>query len=414
MPVRLRSEIGVPEIRFEKRLKPPRWLGPATPPIAVIVALAIGALVLWASGRDAVDIYQRMARSAFTNPGAFSNTLIAATPLLLTGLAAAVTFRMKVWNIGADGQLMIGAVLAAAAGTFFGGRSLAAVMALMILAGIVGGCLWASIAALLRVYLNTNEVLTTLMLNYIAPLILFYLIFNSTSYWRDLSTQSARVFPQAKTLAEDAFWPTYGAAAAVPFGFLLGVVLALALYFVVRNTRFGFQMRVSADSPEAARYAGISTGRLLILVMLLSGALAGIAGASQIGDVSHRLEPKNLQLATFGYTGIAVAALVRYHPIGIVVSAILVGALNNAGLNQQGPDLPLGLIGVNQGIIQMQVAASEVTARYRLVIGRRARRGDRAPPPEQATLEPGASPEQGTSDGTDERPRQDARPGEDS
>ena len=377
----------LPEIHFEKRLKPPRWLGPAMPPIAVIVALAIGALVLWASGRDAVDIYQRMVRSAFTNPGAFSNTLVAATPLLLTGLAAAITFRMKVWNIGADGQLMIGAVLAAAAGTFFGSHGLATSMTLMLLAGIVGGCLWAAIAALLRVYMNTNEVLTTLMLNYIAPLILFYLIFDSTSYWRDLSTQSARVFPQAKTLVEEAFWPEYGTTVAVPFGFILGAVLAVVLMFVVRSTRFGFQMRVAADSPAAGRYAGIRTGRLLILVMLLSGALAGIAGASQIGDVSHRLEPKNLQLAVFGYTGIAVAALVRYHPLAIVVSAILVGALNNAGFNLQGPDLPLGLIGVNQGIILLLVAASEVTARYRLVIRRRNRGGTRAPP-------------EGTSDGT--------------
>jgi len=377
MPVRL-----LPEIHFEKRLKPPRWLGPAMPPLAVIVALAIGALVLWASGRDAVDIYQRMVRSAFTNPGAFSNTLVAATPLLLTGLAAAITFRMKVWNIGADGQLMIGAVLAAAAGTFFGGHGLATSMTLMILAGIVGGCLWAAIAALLRVYMNTNEVLTTLMLNYIAPLILFYLIFDSTSYWRDLSTQSARVFPQAKTLVPEAHWPEYGTTVAVPFGFILGAVLAVALLFVVRSTRFGFEMRVAADSPEAGRYAGIRTGRLLIVVMLLSGALAGIAGASQIGDVSHRLEPKNLQLAVFGYTGIAVAALVRYHPLAIVVSAILVGALNNAGFNLQGPDLPLGLIGVNQGIILLLVAASEVTARYRLVIRMRNRDGSREPPPD--------------------------------
>ena len=381
----------LPEIHFERRLKPPRWLGPATPPIAVIVALAIGALVLWASGRDPVDIYQRMVRAAFTNPGAFSNTLVAATPLLLTGLAAAVTFRMKVWNIGADGQLMIGAMLAAAAGTYFGGQSLAAVMTLMILAGIVGGCLWAAIAALLRVYLNTNEVLTTLMLNYIAPLILFYLIFDSTSYWRDLSTQSARVFPRAKTLAPEAFWPQYGTTVVVPFGFILGAVLALVLLFVVRSTRFGFQMRVSADSQAAGRYAGIRTGRLLVVVMLLSGALAGIAGASQIGDISHRLEPKNLQLAVFGYTGIAVAALVRYHPLAIVMSAILVGALNNAGFNLQGPDLPLGLIGVNQGIILLLVAASEVSARYRVVVGRRDRSDTRAPPPRGESSETAAA-----------------------
>lgn len=369
----------LPEIHFEKRLKPPRWLGPAVPPIAVLAALAIGGLVLWASGRDAIDIYQRMVRVSFTNPGAFSATLVAATPLVLTGLTAAITFRMKIWNIGADGQLMIGAVLAAAAGIAFGDHGLAVSMTAMIVAGIVGGALWAAIPALLRVYLKTNEVLTTLMLNYIAPLILFYLIFSSTSYWRDLTTEGAQVFPRGKTIVDVAFWPEYGGGVVVPFGFILGIVLAVLLTVMVRSTRFGFQMRVSADSPTAGQYAGIRTARLLVLVMVLSGAVAGIAGASQIGDFSHRLEPKILQFAVFGYTGIAVAALVRYHPLGVVVSAVLVGALSNAGFSLQGADLPLGLIGVNQGIILLVVAASEVSARYKLVIGWRSRPAGRAP-----------------------------------
>ena len=369
----------LPEIRLEKRLKPPRWLGPAMPPIAILVALIIGGLILWASGRDPIDIYQRMVRVSFTNPGALSATLVAATPLVLTGLAAAITFRMRVWNIGADGQLMIGAMLAAAAGIAFDEHGLAVSMTMMIMAGVVGGALCAAVPALLRVYLNTSEVLTTLMLNYIAPLLLFYLIFDSTSYWRDLTTEGARVFPRGKTILDGAFWPEYGSGVVVPFGFVLGVVLAVLLTVMVRSTRFGFQMRVAADSPTAGRYAGIRTARLLVLVMVLSGAVAGLAGASQVGDFSHRLEPKLLQFAVFGYTGIAVAALVRYHPLGVVVSAILVGALSNAGFSLQGADLPLGLIGVNQGLILLLVAASEVSARYKLVIGRRRSAGHEAP-----------------------------------
>ena len=374
--------LRLPEIHFEKRLKPPRWLGPAMPPIAVLAALIIGGFVLWVSGRNPIDIYRRMVEVSFTNPGALSATLVAATPLLLTGLAAAITFRMKIWNIGADGQLMIGAVLAAAAGIAFGEHGLAVSMTLMIISGIVGGALWAAIPALLRVYLNTNEVLTTLMLNYIAPLILFYLIFDSTSYWRDVTTEGARVFPRGKTILAEAFWPEYGGGVIVPSGFILGVALAALLAVIVRSTRFGYEMRVAADSPAAGRYAGMRTARLLVLVMMLSGAIAGLAGASQIGDFSHRLEPKILQFAAFGYTGIAVAALVRYHPLGVIFSAVLVGALSNAGFALQGADLPLGLIGVNQGIILLLVAASEVSARYRVVIGWRNRRGDRAPPPE--------------------------------
>jgi len=383
------------EIRLERRLERPWWLGPAMPFIAVAAALVLGGAILLISGRDPVDVLQRMFQAAFTNPGALSATFIAATPLLFTGLAASVTFRMRIWNIGADGQLMIGAVLAAAAGTALGGRSLALSLPAMIIAGMVGGMAWAVVPALLRAYANTSEVLTTLMLNYVAPLVLFYLIFDSTSYWRDLASRSARVFPQAKTIAESDNWPDYGAGIVLPFGLLVGAALAVGLTVLLRSTTLGFQMKVAADSQPASRYAGIRTARLLILVMVLSGALAGIAGASQIGDFSHRLEPKGLQLAAFGYTGIAVAALARYSPLGVIAGAVFVGGMTNAGFSLQGADLPLGLIGLIQGLILLLVAASEVSARYRVVVERRRgpergrRRPSAHPPPvEQASEGP--------------------------
>ncbi len=359
------------ELRLEKRLEPPRWLGPSMPFVAVTTALALGALILLISGRNPADIYQRMFQAAFTNPGALSATLTAATPLVLTGLAAAVAFRMKVWNIGADGQLMIAAVLAAGAGTALGGRSLAFSLPIMLIAGMIGGIVWVIVPALLRAYLNTSEVLTTLMLNYVAPLVLFYLIFDSTSYWRDLESPSARVFPQAKTLAETDFWPEYGDGITIPFGLLIAMVLAIILFVLFRSTRLGFQMKVAADSETAGHYAGIRTARLLILVLILSGALAGLAGASQVGDFSHRIEPKALQFASYGYTGIAVAALARYNPLGVILSATLVGGMSNSGFALQGADLPLGLIGLIQGLILLLVATSEVSARYRIVLGRR-------------------------------------------
>jgi len=233
----------------------------------------------------------------------------------------------------------------------------------------------------------------------VAPLLLFYLIIDSTSYWRDLESPSARVFPQGKTLAESDFWPEYGEGITVPFGLVVGVVLAAVLAVVLRSTRLGFQMKVAADSETAGHYAGIRTVRLLILVMVISGALAGLAGASQVGDFSHRIEPKALQFASYGYTGIAVAALARYNPLGVVLSAFLVGGMTNAGFAIQGVDLPLGLIGLIQGLILLLVAASEVSSRYRFVFGRRARLEPRGPGPPQETGGPataGAS-EGGTS-----------------
>ncbi|MXZ53650.1 MAG: ABC transporter permease [Acidimicrobiaceae bacterium] len=379
------------EFRLEKRLEPPRWLGPSMPFVAVTAALLLGAAILLVSGRNPAVIYQRMFQAAFTNPGALSATLAAATPLLLTGLAAAVAFRMRVWNIGADGQLMIAAVLAAGAGIALGERSLAISLPAMLVAGAIGGVAWALIPALLRAYLRTSEVLTTLMLNYVAPLLLFYLIIDSTSYWRDLESPSARVFPQGKTLAESDFWPEYGEGIAVPFGLVVGVVLAVVLAVVLRSTRLGFQMKVAADSETAGHYAGIRTVRLLILVMVISGALAGLAGASQVGDFSHRIEPKALQFASYGYTGIAVAALARYNPLGVVLSAFLVGGMTNAGFAIQGVDLPLGLIGLIQGLILLLVAASEVSSRYRFVFGRRAKLEPRGPGPPRETGETAAA-----------------------
>ena len=359
------------KIRLEKRLEAPRWLNASTPPLAMASALVVGGIILFLSGKNPIDVFHRMFQAGFTNRGALSATLKAATPLLFTGLAASLAFRMKVWNIGADGQLMVAAVFAVPVGVELGEQSLAVSLPVMVIAGMTGGALWAAVPALLRAYLNTNEVLTTLMLNYVAPLLLAYLVFNSRSYWRDLSSASAQMFPVGKPIAESAFWPQYGTGIVVPFGLVLGVVVAVLLRVLVRNTRFGFQMRLVADSPAAGHYSGIRTKRLFVFVMLLSGAIAGLAGTSQIGDFRHLLEPRTLGVVAYGYTGIAVGALARYNPLGVIVSAFIVGGILNAGYALQGPDLPLGLVGVIQGILMLFVAASELTSRYRVVVSRR-------------------------------------------
>jgi len=137
----------------------------------------------------------------------------------------------------------------------------------------------------------------------------------------------------------------------------------------VRSSRFGFRLRVIADSPAVGRYAGMRTKRSLVTVMLISGGLAGLAGASQVGDFSHLIDPKGLQQASYGYTGIVVAALARYNPLGVIVAAIFLGALTNAGFKLQGPDFPLGLVGTLEGIILFCVLGGETLRRYRLRIG---------------------------------------------
>lgn len=358
-------------VRFEQRIQETRWLSVTTPVAAGVVGLLITAVVLVVIGYDPVSTYRRMLDASVTSAAAITATLTAATPLLLTGLAAAVAFRTRVWNIGGEGQLFIGALLASAVGIALGSHGLAVVLPAMLIAGAAGGLAWVLIPAILKTRLHTNEILTTLMFNYIGGLLIYYVIFDSHSYWRDVSNPAALSYPQGKTLDPSAFWPTvHLAGVSVPLGLIIGVVLAIGVFVLLRGTHFGLQMRVVADVPAAGRYAGIRTTRTILLVLLLSAALAGLAGASQVGDFSHTLEPQGLPLAALGYTGIVVAALARFNPLGILVSALFVGGLTNAGFELQSATFPIGLVGVMTGLILFCVLGGEFLLRYRLRVVR--------------------------------------------
>ncbi|HEY7280260.1 MAG TPA: ABC transporter permease [Actinomycetota bacterium] len=354
-------------IRLERRLETPRWLGVVIPLASVLVALLVAGVVLLASGHSPVEVYRSMIEAAFTAPGAFSATLVSATPLVLTGLCAALAFRMRVYNIGGEGQLYMGALGASAVGLALGGLPGPVVILAMILAGMAAGSVWAAIPGLLRTYANTNEILTTLMLNYVAGLLGYYLIFDSNSFWRDTTSPSAKVFPQGKTLADSTSWPAFHlGAVTVPLGFVLGVVLAAVMFVVLRSTKSGFQLRVIAGSDRAGRYAGMRTKRAIVLVMLGSGALAGLAGASQVGDFSHLFDPSGLQQVSYGYTGIVVAALVAFEPLPLVLAAILLGGLINAGFTLQGATFPQGLVGMIEGILLLCVLCGSLFGRFRI------------------------------------------------
>jgi simple sugar transport system permease protein len=266
----------------------------------------------------------------------------------------------------------MGAILAAAVAIATGGWPTAIVVVLMCATGAIGGALWALIPGVLRAFFATNEIITSLMLNYVAALILTYLIFDSESYWRDTSSFEARTFPQGKTFPDSATWPTFDVSSlVVPLGFVLAILCAVALGFVYTRTRFGFEAAVIGDSPRAARYAGMRTRRKILSVMALSGALAGIGGASQDGDFRHLLDPRGLTQASYGYAGIVIAALARYNPLGCVLVAVLLGGLQNAGYTLQGADFPAGLVGMMQGLILFCALGGELLVRYRIRVGRR-------------------------------------------
>jgi simple sugar transport system permease protein len=281
---------------------------------------------------------------------------------------------MQLFNIGGEGQLYVGAITGAAAGIALGEHSGWVSVPAMIVAGAAGGAALALIPAFLRAFLSTNEIITSLMLNYVAALVISYLIFDSQSYWRDTSSPTAKVFPQGKPLPDAASWPAAHVGQLVlPFGLLLGVLIAALVWVLYSRTRFGFEVQVIGDSPRAATYAGMRTRRKILAVMALSGAIAGIGGASQDGDIRHTLDPRGLTSAGYGYAGIVIAALARYNPFAVCLVAFLLGGLQNAGYTLQGADFPSGLVGVMQGLILFSALGGELLIRYRVRFVRRAR-----------------------------------------
>jgi simple sugar transport system permease protein len=367
------------QFRIERRLRQPGWLKVAVPAGSIVVAIALMTVVLVVTGHSPGHTFRKIYETAFSSTTALEETLVSATPLLFTGLCAAVAFRMNLFNIGGEGQLYTGAILAAGAALLLAGSPGAVSIPAMIVAGAAGGAALALIPGFLRAFLSTNEIIVSLMLNYIVALVLNYLIFDSQSYWRDTSTPEARVFPQGKTLPDEAFWPlVHLGGLAIPFGFAVGIAIAALVWVLYTRTRFGFEAQVIGDSPRAAAYAGMRTRRKILAVMALSGAIAGVGGASQDGDFRHLLDARGLQQAYYGYTGIVVAALARYNPFAVVLVAVLLGGLQNAGYALQGVDFPSGLVGVMEGLILFCALGGELLVRYRVRVVRRPRRSAEA------------------------------------
>jgi simple sugar transport system permease protein len=359
-------------IRIERRLEQPRYLSIVVPLVSIAVAFVFATLVLLATHHPPLHTFRRLFDAAFLDNGALTETVVSATPLAFTGLCAAVAFRMNLFNIGGEGQLYAGAITGATVGLLVGGAPSPVVIVAMMLAGAAGGALLAAIPGVLRAFFSTSEIIVSLMLNYVVALIIDYLIFGSHSYLRDSSGFEASVFPQGKTLPDSATWPSWTIQGLViPLGALVAVGVAVAVWFLYSRTRFGFEVQVIGDSPRAGRYAGMRTRRKIVAVMCLSGAIAGVGGASQDGDFRHQLDPRGLTQANYGYAGIVVAALARYNPFAVLLVAFLLGGLQNAGYTLQGADFPNGLVGVLQGLLLFCVLGGELFIRYRVRIERR-------------------------------------------
>ncbi len=333
------------------------------PLMAVFGALILGALFLTATGNSPGEVYAKLLDNSFGSARTISETLIAATPLILTGVAAAIAFKMLVWNIGAEGQLMVGAIAAAGVAIALGdGVSAFVAVPLVIVAGAIGGAFWAGIAAVPRVYLGTNEIITTLMLNFIGLNLMNYLVFGSFSPWRDPDSLQ---FPQGRPIPEAVNLPRIFEDQRVDYGLLVAIAVAIFAWVLIAKTKWGFEIRIAGDSPDAARYAGINVPRKVLGVFLMSGASAGLGGGLLILGILGRLDPQALNVG-FGFTGIIVAALARLNPIAVVPVAVLIGGLNNAGPALQSIGVPTATIQMLQGAILVFAVAGEFLIAHRL------------------------------------------------
>jgi ABC-type uncharacterized transport system permease subunit len=346
--------------RLERAAAPSGWVALLVPVASVIGALIFCGILLLLSGENPFEVYRAMASGAVGDRNGVSETFVKMIPLLLAGLGVSVAFRMQLWNIGAEGQLYFGAIFAAGTTLFLIPDAPPLVMIpAMAVAGMIGGALWGAVPGALRAYLGANETITTLMLNYVAIQFADYLVHGP---WRD---PLAFGFPGTKQFPDAAWLPRYDTYR-VHIGLLFGLAAAGILRIALRRTRWGYELAVMGENPRAATYAGMRTRRSVVVVMAVSGALAGLAGMSEVAGVGHQLQ-RNLSPG-YGYTAIIVAWLGRLDPFGIVLVSFLLAALLVGGDQLQlALGLPSAVAPMLQGSILFFLLGGDLLNRYRLV-----------------------------------------------
>jgi simple sugar transport system permease protein len=354
-------------IRIEQRLiEPPPWYPALVSVGAILVALVIGGIIIAYVGGNPFRSYAHIAEASFGNLGVLSDTIVKATPILMTGLACSVAFRMRLWNIGAEGQFIMGAFGASAVvltPMLAANTSPWIFIPAMILAGILAGALWGLIPGFLKAQFNVNEIISTLMLNYIAISWVNFWVF---AVWTEGGFQMTPKFPQNAWLPRLLdYSSTYPALRGLTthLGFVFGIVASVILWLIIYRSRWGYEIRLIGDNPRAAQYAGININRNIVLVMMLSGALAGLGGMSEVTGMVHRLQTSPIA-AGYGFTGIIVAWLSKLNPLVTILVSVLFGALILAGREIQ----PSGVPKMIQGIILVCLIASDFFLRYRIRI----------------------------------------------
>lgn len=356
-------------VRLERRERVRWWSSVAIAVASVVVALLGVGVFLRLTGYAAFATITDTLKNGFFGDYSITDTLAYASPLILTGLAAAVAFRVNLFNIGGEGQFYVGA-LGASWAAFMFAENIAHPFdwVAMLACGALFGAAWIAIPALGRIRWGASEIVSTLLLNYVALKLLEYLVTGRKTMFRDPESPT---FPQGRPIADNTMLPTFGDYK-VGLALIVAVLIALGVWWVLARTRFGYDVSVIADSREAARYAGISWSRRAWAVMLMSGALAGIGGAIEVAGRAGYTDADNLSPASLGYAGIVVAALARYNPASVIVSAIVLAGLKSGGEQVQLGDahVPKSVGLLLQGAVLLAAIGGEVFRRNRVVVHR--------------------------------------------
>ncbi|KAA3647368.1 MAG: ABC transporter permease [Chloroflexi bacterium] len=331
-----------------------RALGP--PVIGAVIGFVIGALLILMAGANVQEAYTAMLRGAFGGSRQITETVLKAAPLLLVGLGLTVAFRARVWNIGGEGQFFVGALIGAVIALNFPDWPRPLLLSIMLLGGVVGGMLWAMLAGVMKIKWGVSEIISTLMFNYIAILLVQYMARGPLQEPGGYLPQSAQFVPEARLpLLFDS---------RIHAGVILAVILVAVVYGLLWATPLGFRLRMVGSRSSVARYAGVSVEKSILFVMAFSGGLIGLAGIIEVSTQLTRL--KGDISGGFGFAGILVALLGRMHPLGVAIASILFAALIIGSESMHVVSgLPNSLADAIQAVIVLSVLAVDALARRR-------------------------------------------------
>lgn len=349
------------QFRLEKRPEPSRLMLYAAPVAAVLLTMVLGAVIFWLMGYNGVGAVTEIFTKPITNPLKWQDLGIKAAPLVVIGVGLSIAYRANVWNIGAEGQYVAGAMAGTAVALLTMGLEGPWILPAMVLAGVLGGMIWGAIPALLKTEFNVNEILASLMLNYAIVQLLGYLL---RGPWRDPMGFS---FPQTPLFTASQSLPYLWRGTIMHWGVPIALLVALVAWFIMTRSVFGFQIRVVGSAPNAARYGGFSAKKTIWLALLVSGGLAGLAGVLEAAGPFRQLVPGFN--TGYGFTAIIVAFLGRLNPLGVIFAGLVLAITYVGGeVAQTTIGLPSAATGIFQAMMLFLLLAGDVLVRYRLKV----------------------------------------------